>query len=92
LARILGIVAFLILCAGVDLLGCSRDDVRFWLAAYGRTFRAMLCEQPMCSFSTQEAAHKHHGGLRLFLGMTFAFFLGPILITSSVLLTLHSDL
>lgn len=92
MAKLHGIAVFLILCAGVDLLRRSRDEVRFCLAAYVRTFQAMLRQQPVCFFSQQEAAQKRHGALRLFLGMSFAFFLGPILIALSVTLMLHSDL
>jgi hypothetical protein len=78
--RLLGIVGALVICAGLDLLGQSRHEIRFWIAAYMKFFRVMLRhEEPLKVFPAKEAAEKLHGAVRFLLGMGFAFFRGPML-------------
>ena len=94
MAKLLGVVGLLVICAGVDLLWQSRREVRFWLAAYLEFFRARLRQQtPPNIFPSKEASEKRQGAMRVLLGMGFAFFLGPILIALGLLsLMLHRNL
>lgn len=92
--KLLGIVGILIICAGFDLLWQSRREIKFWLAAYLKVFRAMLRQQdpPFRSLPRAVSAEKRHGAVRVLLGMGFAFFLGPILIALGVTLMLYPRL
>jgi len=92
--KLLGIVGLLVICAGLDLLWQSRHEIKFWIAAYLKVFRALLRHQhePFRSLPVAATAEKRHGALRVLLGMGFAFFLGPILIVLSVTLMLYPKL
>ena len=88
--KLLGIIGILVICAGCDLLWQSRRELKFWLVAYVNAFRALLRHQesPLQSLTDDVRAEKHRGALRVFLGMGFAFFLGPILVALGVTLML----
>lgn len=91
--RLLGIVGALVICAGADLLWQSRHEIRFWIAAYTKVFRAMLRrEEPLRAFPAKEIAEKRHGAIRFLLGMGFAFVLGPMLIALGLTLMLYTNL
>ena len=94
MAKLLGIIGLLVICAGLDLLWQSRHEIKFWVVAYVNVFRAMLRHQasPLDSIPAAVAAEKRHGALRVLLGMGFAFFLGPILLALGVTLTLFHRL
>jgi len=87
--KLLGIVGILVVCAGLDLLWQSRSEIGFWVAAYLKAFRSAL-KQPGGSPDALPAdvAEKRHGAVRVALGMSFVFFLGPILIAIGVTLML----
>jgi hypothetical protein len=90
--KLLGIVGTLVICAGLDLLWQCRHEIRFWISAYVKVFRAMLRqEDPPRMFQSQEAAAKKKGAVRFLLGMGFAFLLGPILIALSITLLLYPN-
>lgn len=88
--KLLGIIGILVICAGCDLLWQSRHEIKFWIVAYVNVFRAMLRHQesPLKSLTDDVPAEKRRGALRVFLGMGFAFFLGPILVALGVTLML----
>lgn len=102
--KLLAIIGFLVICAGLDLLWQCRHEIRFWITAYMKVFRAMLRqEEPLRKFPspidlgmyvlhTKEAVEKRHGAVRFLLGMGFAFFLGPILIALSITLMFYTNL
>lgn len=103
--KLLAIIGFLVICAGLDLLWQCRHEIRFWITAYMKVFRAMLRqEEPLRKFPsptdlgtyvllhTKEAAEKRHGAVRFLLGMGFTFLLGPILIVLSITLMLYTNL
>ncbi|HYL46580.1 MAG TPA: hypothetical protein VEU52_06115 [Candidatus Limnocylindrales bacterium] len=92
--KLLGIVGLLVICAGLDLLWQSRHEIKFWIAAYLKVFRALLRHQqePFRSLPIAATAEKRHGALRVLLGMGFAFFLGPILIVLGVTLMFYPHL
>jgi hypothetical protein len=91
--RLLGIVGALVICAGVDLLWQSRHEIRFWIAAYMKVFRAIFRhEEPLRAFPAKEEAEKRHGAIRFLLGMGFAFVLGPMLIALGLALMLYTNL
>ena len=88
--KLLGIAGILVISAGCDLLWQSRLEIKFWIVAYVHVFRAMLRHQgtPLKSLTDGVPAEKRQGALRVFLGMGFAFFLGPILVALGVTLML----
>jgi hypothetical protein len=88
--KLLGIVGFLVICAGLDLLWQSRSEISFWLAAYLRVFRSALRQQgtSLRGLPSAIAPEKRHGAVRVLLGMSFTFFVGPILIAIGVTLLL----
>ena len=40
--KLLGIIGLLVICAGIDLLWHSRQEIKFWIIAYLAFFRALL--------------------------------------------------
>ncbi|HTS11277.1 MAG TPA: hypothetical protein VMH00_04095 [Candidatus Limnocylindrales bacterium] len=91
--KLLGIVGTLVICAGLDLLWQCRHEIRFWIAAYLKVFRAMLRqEEPERVFPAKEAAEKRQGAVRFLLGMGLTFFLGPILIVLGLTLMFYTNL
>ncbi|MFZ3216219.1 MAG: hypothetical protein WA192_09185 [Candidatus Acidiferrales bacterium] len=84
--KLFGIVGFLVICAGIDLLWQSRHEIRFWMAAYLAFFRALLRNRESPVFPAAEIAQKRHGAVRFLLGVSFAFLLGPLLIAIGVTL------
>ena len=91
--RLLGIIGALVICAGLDLLWQSRHEMRFWIAAYLKVFRALLRhEQPLRAFAAKEVSETRHSAIRFLLGMGFALVLGPILIALSLTLMFYTNL
>lgn len=91
--KLLGIVGTLVICTGLDLLWQCRHEIRFWVSAYVKVWRAMLRqEEALRVFPSSEAADKRRGAVRFLLGMGFAFLLGPILIALSITLLLYPNL
>jgi hypothetical protein len=104
MSKLLGIIGVLVICAGLDLLWQCRHEIRFWISAYVKVFRAMLRQgearrvlpSPIdlgrfVLLHAKEAAEKRDGAIRFLLGMGFAFFLGPILIALSITLLFYTN-
>lgn len=90
--KLIGVIGFLVMSAGLDLLWQSRWDIRYWLEALAKVFRAMLQrEAPPKVFPPKEASAKRHRAVQVLLGMGFAFVLGPILLAVSLTLILYSN-
>ena len=91
--KLLAIIGFLVICAGLDLLWRSRKEVRFWVLAYLTVFRARIRREdsPLIEYLSDEAADKRKHALPVALGLGFAFFLGPILIALSLTLSLYHN-
>ncbi|MGB0035258.1 MAG: hypothetical protein WBP79_07285 [Candidatus Acidiferrales bacterium] len=92
--KLLGIIGVLVVFAGLDLLWQSRHEIKFWIAAYLKVFLALLRqhESPMRALPAAVPAEKRRGAVRVLLGMSFAFLLGPILIVLSLTLLLYHSL
>ena len=92
--KLLAIIGALVICAGVDLLWQSRNEIKFWLAAYINVFRSILRRQENISHVLPAAvpAAKRKHAVRFLLGVGFAFLLGPMLIAISVTLLLYKNL
>jgi hypothetical protein len=92
--KLLAIIGALVICAGVDLLWQSRNEIKFWLAAYINVFRSILRHQEnsyhVLPAAVPAAKRKH--AVRFLLGVGFAFLLGPMLIAISVTLLLYKNL
>ena len=91
--KLLGIIGVLVICAGLDLLWQTRNEIQFWVTAYVRMFRAILQNRDSAQrlFPSAEASGHHRGAMRFLLGMAFAFVLGPALIVigAGLFLKLH---
>lgn len=88
MAKLLGIIGVLVVCAGLDLLWQSRKEIKFWILAYISVFRAILRQEhsPLQRMPANAIAEKRRHAVRFFLGMSFAFLLGPMLIALSLTL------
>ncbi|HVB56026.1 MAG TPA: hypothetical protein VNE63_06275 [Candidatus Acidoferrales bacterium] len=84
MAKLLGIIGALVVCAGIDLLWQSRRESRYWLSAYGHALRAMFRQRG----APRVFPKKRHAAVRVLLGMSFAFLLGPILLVVAITLML----
>jgi hypothetical protein len=92
--KLLAIIGALVICAGLDLLWQSRQEIKFWLAAYIKVFRSILRRQEDqvrgLPAAVPPARRKH--AVRFLLGVGFAFLLGPMLLAISVTLLLYKNL
>jgi hypothetical protein len=85
--KLLGIIGFIVICAGIDLLWQSRRETRFWLATCAKAFRAILWRRDQAHvFPWPEAALKRQRAVGVLLGLGLAFVLGPILIAVGITL------
>jgi hypothetical protein len=82
LPKLLGIIGVLVICAGLDLLWQTWDEIQFWVSAYVKMFRAILQNRDSAQrvFPSAEASGHRRGAMRFLLGIAFAFVLGPALI------------
>lgn len=96
MAHLVGVIGFLLFCAGLDLLWQSRDDLLYWLSSYLKIFRSTLKTQKA---SPREVwiARKNlpplpktqpHRTLAMVLGVGLAF-VGPLLIMVSLVIFLY---
>lgn len=88
MAALLGIIGFLVVCAGLHLLWLSRVQVAFWFGRYFRMFRALL-RDPSNKAREMGPANQpanREGTVQMVLGMSLVFFVGPILLALSVTL------
>ena len=54
--KLIAVIGFLVMSAGLDLLWQSRWDIRYWLEALAKVFRAMLeREKPPQIFPPKES-------------------------------------
>lgn len=92
MARLLGVVGFLVFLAGLDLLWQSRREVAFWFASYMRMFRSQMRQPGMQSrpFEPEVEPIKHRRTLPMVLGMGLAF-VGPLLMAVSLTLLLFPN-
>lgn len=90
--KLIAVIGFLVMSAGLDLLWQSRWDIRYWLEELAKVFRAMLQrEKPPQIFPPKEASAKRNRAVQVLLGMGFVFVLGPILLAVSLTLMLYSN-
>jgi len=91
MAKLIGIIGFIVICAGADLLWQCRAEIRFWLAAYVRVFCAMLEKKQSADPVRLPGIPGHrHGAVRFLLGVGCAFLLGPLLLALGVTLMILS--
>lgn len=99
MAHLLGVIGFLLFCAGLDLLWQSRNDALFWLSSYLKIFRSTLRGAPDTGrevWMTPDAiAHlpkrKTRRTFAMVLGVSLAF-VGPLLVIASLVILLYPKL
>lgn len=84
--KLVSIIGFIIMCAGIDLLWQSRMDIRYWFAAYLSLARELLKKRDVSRLVA--AARKRQGAAGVLLGMCLVFLVGPVLILTGVALML----
>jgi hypothetical protein len=84
--KLVSIVGFIVMCAGIDLLWQSRMDIRYWFAAYRSIWRELWRRRDVSRLVA--AARKRHGAAGVLLGMSLVFLIGPVLILTGVALML----
>ncbi|MGH9717342.1 MAG: hypothetical protein ACRD4R_11530 [Candidatus Acidiferrales bacterium] len=84
--KLVSIVGFIVMCAGIDLLWQSRMDIRYWFAAYRSVLRELWRRRDVSRLIS--AARRHQGSVGVLLGMSFIFVVGPVLILTGVALML----
>ncbi|MGH9740652.1 MAG: hypothetical protein ACRD4X_18995 [Candidatus Acidiferrales bacterium] len=84
--KLMSIIGFILICAGIDLLWQSRMDIRYWFAAYRSVLRELLRRRDVSRLVT--VARKRQGATAVLLGMCLVFLVGPVLIVTGVALML----
>lgn len=82
--KLVSIIGFIIMCAGIDLLWQSRMDIRYWFAAFRSVIRELWRRRDVSRLIS--AARKREGAGGVLLGMSLVFFIGPVLILTGVAL------
>jgi hypothetical protein len=84
--KLVSIVGFIVMCAGIDLLWQSRMDIRYWFAAFISVLRELFKKRDVSRLIV--AARKSQGAASVLLGMSLVFLVGPALILTGVALML----
>lgn len=93
MAKLLGIIGALVICAGLDLLWQARHELRFWFSAYLNVLREIVSSgKPERSLAIREAIKRRQSALQFLLGLGFALVLGPVLIAVGVTLMFYMHL
>ena len=84
MAKLLGMIGLIVMCAGLHLLWRSRRDVIFWTSTFIGIFRALLRQQnPESALFPGKAVAQRHAA-RVFVGASLALVLGPLLLALGV--------
>jgi hypothetical protein len=84
--KLVSIVGFIVMCAGIDLLWQSRMDIRYWFAAYRSVMRELWRWRGLSRLVA--TARKRQGAGSVLLGISLVFLVGPMLILTGVALML----
>lgn len=84
--KLMSIIGFILICAGIDLLWQSRMDIRYWFSAYRSVLRELMRRRDVSRLIF--AARKRQGAAGVLLGMCLVFLVGPVLIVTGVALML----
>lgn len=84
--KLVSIIGFIVICAGIDLLWQSRMDIRYWFAAFTSVVRELLKKRDVTRLVS--ATRKRQGAAGVLLGMSLVFLVGPVLILTGVALML----
>ena len=84
--KLVSIVGFIVMCAGIDLLWQSRMDIRYWFAAYRSVIKELWRRRDLSRLVA--TARKRQGAGSVLLGMSLVFLIGPVMILTGVALML----
>lgn len=84
--KLLSVIGFILMGAGIDLLWQSRMDIRYWFAAYRSVLRELLRRRDVTRLIS--AARKRQGACAVLLGMSLLFLVGPVIVLTGVALML----
>lgn len=84
--KLLSVIGFILMAAGIDLLWQSRMDIQYWFAAYRSVLRELLRRRDVSRLIA--AARKRQGAAAVLLGMSLLFLIGPVVVLTGVALML----
>jgi len=88
--KLMAVVGGLIICAGLDLLWQSRNQIRFWLEAYTKffleTWRRPAALRGVASM--EEFLHRR-ASVEVILGFGLALIVGPLMLAVSLTFLLY---
>jgi hypothetical protein len=88
--KLMAVVGGLIICAGIDLLWQSRNQIRFWLEAYAKFFLG-IWRRPSAlrGIASVEALLNRRASVEVLLGLGLALVVGPVMLAVSLTLLLY---
>lgn len=88
--KLMAVVGGLIICAGIDLLWQSRNQIRFWVEAYMKFFLD-IWRRPSAlgGVASMEAFLHRRASVEVILGFGLALIVGPLMLAVSLTLLLY---
>ena len=85
--KLIATVGGLVICAGIDLLWQSREQIHYWLETFGKFLSALGPRQlPARIFASSADFLRRQATVQILLGLGFTFVLGPLLLAVSLTL------
>jgi hypothetical protein len=89
--KLMAVVGALVICAGLDLLWQSYTQIRYWCETLAAFFKAVWLRQlPARLVVSAKNLVQTPAAVQVFLGLGFAFILGPFLLFVSLTLILQT--
>jgi hypothetical protein len=90
--KLIAVVGGLVICAGIDLLSQSYNQMRYWCEAWVAFARTAWRKQtPDRLFVSLRSFLQTQAAVQVLLGLGFAFVLGPFLLFVSLTLILQTQ-
>jgi len=88
--KLMAVVGGLIICAGLDLLWQSRNQIHFWLEEYAKFFAAIWRRSStLGGVASVEALLNRPASVEVLLGLGLALIVGPLMLAVSLTLLLY---
>jgi hypothetical protein len=88
--KLLAVVGGLIICAGIDLLWQSRNQIRFWVEEYGKfVLEAWRRPSSLRGEASMDAFLSRRASVEVILGFGLALIVGPVMLAVSLTLLLY---
>lgn len=88
--KLIATVGGLIICAGIDLLWQSRQQMHYWLETFAKFLSALGPGQlPARILASSADFLRRQAAVQILLGLGFTFVLGPLLLAVSLTLLFY---